>query len=43
MKAEAMHFFTRRTGTALVWLVAGLITCSMASDAEPICLMYLTG
>lgn len=38
-----MHFLTRRIVAALVWLVAGLTTCSMASDREPICLMYLTG
>lgn len=38
-----MRFWTFRYVVALVWLVAGLITRSVASDGEPICLMYLTG
>lgn len=38
-----MQFWTCRYVAALVWLVAGLITRSVASDGEPICLMYLTG
>lgn len=38
-----MQFLTLRYVAALVWLVAGLVTRSMASDGEPICLMYLTG
>lgn len=38
-----MHFLTHLIGAALVWLVAGLVTCSMASEGDPICLMYLTG
>lgn len=38
-----MHILTLRTVAALVWLVAGLISSSMATDKDPICLMYLTG
>lgn len=38
-----MHFESYRTVAAVMWLVAGLVTPSIAREREPICLMYLTG
>jgi hypothetical protein len=39
-----MQFMTCRTVAAVMCLVAGLVTRSVAGDGGPICLMmYLTG